>query len=103
MRPKFPALKSKENLQERIDEVKLYLNCLLLDETNNFKRLTLGTFHLLHNYTMTKYYSNETSLSIPVDKIIGRYKYGTTALKPGPLSVAYQIERIILRYIKMKQ
>ena len=52
---------------------------------------------------MTKYDIHETSLSIPVDTIIGLSQYGTTALKPGPLSVAYQIEPIVLRYIQMKQ
>ena len=52
---------------------------------------------------MTNYDLHAKSLSIPVDTIIGRAKYGTTALKPGPLAVAYQIERIVLRYIEMKQ
>ena len=31
------------------------------------------------------------------------HKYRTTALKPGPLAVSYQIEPIVLRYIRMKQ
>ena len=86
-----------------MDEAKFHLTRLFLEEKNNFKRLLVGTFHLLHNYVMTKYDLHETSLSIPVDIITGRAKYGTTALKPGPLAVAYQIEPIILRYIEMKQ
>ena len=52
---------------------------------------------------MTKYDRHEISFSIPVDKIIGRSKYETTALKPGPLAVSYQSEPIILRYIQMNQ
>ena len=52
---------------------------------------------------MTKYDLNDTSLSIPIDTIIGRSKYGTTLLKSGPLAVAYQIEPIIFRYIGIKQ
>ena len=52
---------------------------------------------------MAKYDIHETSFSVPVDAIIGRAKYGTNALKPGPLDVAYKIEPIILRYIEMKQ
>ena len=52
---------------------------------------------------MTNYDLNETSLSITVDTIIGKSKYGTTSLKTGPLSVAYQIEPIIFRYIEMNQ
>ena len=52
---------------------------------------------------MTNYDINETSFSITVDTIIERAKHGTTALKPGPLAFAYQIEPIILRYIEMNQ
>ena len=86
-----------------IDESKFHLTWLFLEEKKNFKRLLVGTFHLLHNHVMTKYDLHEISFSIPVDKIRGRSKYGTTALKPGPLAVSYQIEPIILRYIEMKQ
>ena len=86
-----------------MDEAKLHITCLFLEENNNFKRLPVGTFHLLHNYVMTNYDIHETSFSIPVDTIRGRSKYGTTALKPGPLDVAYQIELVILRYIQIKQ
>ena len=86
-----------------MDEAKFHLTRLFLEEKNNYKHLPVGTFHLLHNYATTKYDIHETSLSITVDKIRGRAKYGTTALKPGPLAVAYQIEPIILRYIEMKQ
>ena len=71
----------------------------MLEEKNNYQRLPTGTFHLLHKYDMAKYDIHETSFSVPVDAIIGRAKYGTNALKPGPLDVAYQIEPIILRYI----
>ena len=52
---------------------------------------------------MTKYDLHETSFSIPVDTTRGRSIYETTALKPGPLAVAYQIEPITLRYVEMKQ
>ena len=86
-----------------MDEQKLHLTRLFLEEKNSFKRLPAGTLHLLHNHVMTKYDLHETSFSIPIDTIRGRSKYGTTALKPGPLAVAYQIEPIILRYIEMKQ
>ena len=44
---------------------------------------------------MTKYYLHETSFSITVDTIIGQAKYGRTALKPGPLAFAYQIEPVV--------
>ena len=74
-----------------MDEANLHLACLFLDENNNFKRLSVGTFHILHNYFMTKYDLHETSSSIPVDTIRGRSKYGTIALKSGPLAIAYQI------------
>ena len=86
-----------------MDEVNLHINFLFLDQKKNFQRLPTRTFHLLHNYVMTKYDLHETSFSIPVDTIRGRAKYGTTALKPGPLAVAYQIELIVLGYIQMKQ
>ena len=86
-----------------IDESKFHLTRLFLEEKNNLKHLPSGTFHLLHNHFMTKYDLHETSFSILVDTIRGRYKYVTTALKPGPLAVAFQIEPIILRYIEMKQ
>ena len=85
-----------------MDESKLHLTHLFLEKKNNFKRLPKRTFHLLHNLVMTKYNPHETSFSIPVDTIRGKSKYGTTALKLGPLAVAYQIEHIILRYIEMK-
>ena len=52
---------------------------------------------------MNKYDLHETSFSIPVDIIRVLEKYGTTALKPDPLAVAYQIVPIILTYIGMKQ
>ena len=86
-----------------MDEAKLHLTCLFLEEEKNHKRLPVGTFHLLHNYVMTKYDLHETSFSITVDTIRGQSKYVTTALKPGQLTVAYKIELIILRYIQMKQ
>ena len=86
-----------------MDEAKLHLTRFFLEEKKNFKSLPAGTLHLLHNHFMTKYDLNETSFSTPVDTIRERYKYGTTALKPGILAVAYQIEPIILRYIEMKQ
>ena len=101
--PKGSKLKNKKNLQERMDESKLHITSLLLEEKNNLKRLPVGTLHLLHNYVTTNNYFHETSFSIPVDKTRGRSKYGTTALKPGPLAVAYQIVPIILRYIQIKQ
>ena len=74
-----------------MDEAKLHLTRFLLEEKNDFKRPTVGTFHILHNHVMTKYDLHETSLSIPVDTIIGRAKYVTTALNTGPFAVAYQI------------
>ena len=102
-RPKGSTLKNKKNLQERMDEVKLHLTRWCLEENNCFKRLPKVTFRLLHNHAMTKYDLHETSLSIPVDTIRGQAKYGTTALKPGPFAVPYQIEPIILRYTEIKQ
>ena len=101
-RPKGLTLKNKKNLQEIMDEVKLHLTHLFLEGKNNFKRLPKVTFRILHNHFMTKYDLHETPFSIPFDTIRGRSKYGTTALKPGPLAVSYQIELIILRYIQMK-
>ena len=86
-----------------MDEANIHLTHFFLEGNNNFKPLPVGTFHLLHNYVMTKYDLHETPFSIPVDTIRGRSKYETTALKPGPLSVAYQIEPIIFRYIQMNQ
>ena len=74
-----------------MDEEKLHLTRLLLEKKENCKRLPVGTFHLLKNHAMTKYDLHETSFSIPVDAIRGLSKYGTTALKPGSLDVAYQI------------
>ena len=82
-----------------MDEAKFHLTSLFLEEKNNFKRLPAGTFHRLNNHVMNKYDLHDTSFSIPVDTIRGRAKYGITALKPGPLAVAYQIEPITLRYI----
>ena len=102
-RPKVSALKNKKNLQERMDESKLRITHFSLEEKKNFKRLPKGTFHLLQKHVITKYDLHEKSFSIPVDTIKGREKYLTTALKPGPLDVAYQIEPIILRYIEMNQ
>ena len=90
-RTKVLTLKNKKKPQERMDKANLHLTCLFLDENNNFKRLSVGTFHLLYNYVMTKYDLHYTSFSIPVDTIRGRSKYGTIALKPGPLAIAYQI------------
>ena len=84
-----------------MDEAKIHITHLFLEEKKNFKRLPKGTFHILQNHVMTKYDLHDTSFSIPVDTIIGQYKYGTTAFKPGPLAFAYQIEPIILRYIEM--
>ena len=86
-----------------MNELNINITCLFLEENNNFKRLPIGTFHLLHNYITTKHNLHETSFSIPVDTIRGRANNGTTGLKPGPLAVAYQIETIILRYIWIKQ
>ena len=86
-----------------MDEAKLHLTHLFLEENKNFKCIPKWTFHLLHNHVMTKYDLHETSLYIHIGKIIGRSKYGTTDLKPGPLAAAYQIELIILRYIEIKQ
>ena len=86
-----------------MDEAKLHLTHLFLEEKKKFKRLPKRTFHLLHNHVMTNYDLHETSFFILIDTIIGRPKYGTTALKSGPLAAAYQIEPIILRYIEMKQ
>ena len=100
---KGSTLKNNKNIQERIDEANLHPTRLFSEEKNNFKRLPVGTFHILHNYAMAKYDLRETSFYISVDTIRGRDKYGTTALKPGPLSVAYQIEPVILRYTQIKQ
>ena len=102
-RPKGSTLKNKKNVQERMDEAKIRINSFFLEKNKNFKRLPVGTFHILHNYVMTNYDLHETSLSIPVDTTRGRTKYGTTEFKPWPLDFAYQIEPIILRYIQMKQ
>ena len=81
--PKGLTLRNKKNLQERMDEVKLHLTHLLLEEKKNFKRLPKGTFRILHNHVMTKYDIHETSFSIPVDTIRGRYKYVTPASNPA--------------------
>ena len=97
--PTVSTLKNKKTLQDRMDEMKLHLTRFSLEENNNFKRLPAGTFHLLHNHVMTKYDLHETSFYIPVDTIRGRSNFVTTALKPGTLSIAYQIEIIIMRYI----
>ena len=86
-----------------MDESKLHITCLFWEENKIFKRISSGTLHLPHNHIMTNYDPHETSLSIPVDAIRGQAKYGTTALKTGPLAVAYQIEWIVLRYIEMNQ
>ena len=61
-----------------MDEAKIYLTCLLLEERKNFKPLPVGTFHILYNYVMVKYDIHDTSFSIPVDTIRGLVKYGTT-------------------------
>ena len=45
----------RKNSQESMDEVNIYLTCSLLEEKKNFQHLPTGTFHLLHNYVMTKY------------------------------------------------
>ena len=74
-----------------------------LEENIIFKHLPIGTFHILHNYVMTDYDLHETSFSISFDTIIRRSKHGTSASKTETLDVAYKIEPIILRYIKMKQ
>ena len=50
-----------------MDEAKIHLTRLFLEEKKNFKRLTVETFHILHNHVMTKYDLNETPFSIPVD------------------------------------
>ena len=86
-----------------MDEAKLHLTHLFLEENNDFKRLPAGTFHLLHNHVITTYDIHDTSLSISVDTTRGRAKYGTTELKPGTLDFAYKIEPIILRHIETKQ
>ena len=59
-RQKESKLKNKKNLEERMDEAKLHLTCLFWEEKKNFKRLSVGTFHLLHNYVMNKYDLHET-------------------------------------------
>ena len=38
-----------------MDEAKLHLTRLFLEEKNNFKSFPVGTFHLLQKYVMTKY------------------------------------------------
>ena len=38
-----------------MDEAKLNLTCLFMEEKKKFQRLPTGIFHLLHNYIMTKY------------------------------------------------
>ena len=68
-RTKGLTLRNKKNLQDRMDESKLHLTRLFLEEKNSFKRLPAGTLHLLHNHVMTKYDLHETSFSIPVDII----------------------------------
>ena len=86
-----------------MDEAKLRITCLSLEEKKNSQRLPIVTFHIPHIYVITKYDLRDISFSIPVDTIIGRDKYGTTELKPGPLYVAYQYKQIIFIYILMKQ
>ena len=93
----------QENFQDRMDEMKPHLTRLFLEKNHNFQRLPIWTFHLLHNYVITKYDLQETSFYTPIDKIRGWAKYGTTALKPWLLAVGTQIENIILRYIQLKQ
>ena len=84
-----------------MDEAKLHLTSFFLEEKKSFKHLSVGTFHILYIHVMTKYDLHETLFYTPVSTIRGRFIYGTTALKPGPLAVAYQIEPIILRYIEI--
>ena len=86
-----------------MDEAKLRITNFLLEEKKNFQHLPIRTLHLPQKYVITKYDLHEISFSITVDTIIGRDKYGTTELKPGPLYVAYQYKQIILIYILMKQ
>ena len=86
-----------------MDEAKLHITPLFLEENKNFKRLPVGTFHLLHNHVVIKYYFMKKLFSIPIDTIREQDKYGTTALKPGNLAVSYQNEPTTLRYIEMKQ
>ena len=74
-RPKDSTLRNKKNIQGIMDEVKLYKTIFFLEETKNFQCLSTGTFHILHNYVMTKYGLQDASLSIPVDTIMGRAKY----------------------------
>ena len=60
-------------------ESNLHITRLFLEEKNDFWRLPTGTFHILLNYVMNKYDLHKTSLFVPVDTIIGRSKYVTTA------------------------
>ena len=54
-----------------MDEAKIHITHLFLEEKKNFKRLPKGTFHLLQKHVITKYDLHEKSFSIPVDKIRG--------------------------------
>ena len=54
-RPKGLTLKNKKKTQEIMDEAKLHLNILFLEEKKNCNCLPVGTFHILHNYVMTNY------------------------------------------------
>ena len=38
-----------------MDEANIRIYSFFLDKKKNFKRLPVGTFHILHNYVMTKY------------------------------------------------
>ena len=59
-RPKVSTLKNKKNFQDKMDEAKLHLTCLFLEEKKIFKCLQVGTFHILHKRVMTKYDLHET-------------------------------------------
>ena len=54
-RPKVSTLKNRMNLQERMDEAKFHLTCLLLDYKKNVQCIKTGTFHILNNYVTNKY------------------------------------------------
>ena len=58
--PKGLTLKNKENIQERMDEAKFHLTCLLLDYKKNVQCIKTGTFHILNNYVTNKYDLHET-------------------------------------------
>ena len=53
-RQKGSTNKNKKIHQEKMDEAKIHITHFFLGESINIPHLTIVTFHLLHNYVITK-------------------------------------------------